>query len=355
MRILPRQFLTLPNLEAEQRTKQSVEEQCRRLNLSGRRLVGLRDVMMPIWTRFYWQIVFGEEFPAEAERLIVANANYVVTALKCCSLRHMDRRAALTVYVRERLASKSALCALPETMELEAQALYLQGVFFNTAIVQMSEAMTHLLLAGARHREVQSELLVRLDDDRYLDRVIAETLRRYPLFGIAHRVTTDEIELSSGEQLVPKGSVLCFNYAGYQNSGFTDAEEFRPERWETISAEDATYIPFGVTANRPCPAHAIALVTMRSAARAFLREFAVESTAAHARSIPNRGPCLLVDREEGLSGTLRHRWLLGWLAFRDRIEDMLRSVKQLVLGTIMVVHARAFGSPNGTSRKEYAR
>lgn len=345
-----RYLLAVPNAEAERRARQSVEVQCRRLRISRRGLVRLRDVMMPVWARFYWCIVFGEECPAEAELLIVGNANDVVTALKCCSLRHMDRRAALTSYVRERLTRGGAVCALPETMGLDAQALYLQGVFFNTAIVQMSEAMTHLVLAVAQHAEVQRELLNRLDqemldsdrfdEDRYLDRVIAEALRRYPLFGIAHRITTDEIALRSGERRVHKGSVLCFHYAAYQNSGFMDPEEFRPERWETISAKDATYIPFGVTANRPCPAHAIALVTMRAAARAFLREFAVESTAAHARSIPNRGPCLLIDRKEGRPGMLRRRWLLGWLAIRDRMEDVLRSVKQLILGTIMVVHAR---------------
>ena len=42
--------------------------------------------------------------------------------------------------------------ALPERLSTEERALYLQGVFFNTAVVQMSEAMAHLLMALAQHR-----------------------------------------------------------------------------------------------------------------------------------------------------------------------------------------------------------
>ncbi len=332
-----RRFLAVPNAEAEAHVQREVVEQCRRLR--GQRFIRLRDAMMPVWARFYWRVVFAEDCPPEAERLIVGNASDVVTALKCLSLRHMRRREALTAYLQNRLQQGGAAHPLPATMGLVAQALYLQGVFFNTAIVQMSEAMTHLLLAVAQHGEVRDTLAERLEDDRYLDRVIAETLRSYPLFGIAHRITTDEIQLADHAQTLPKGSVLCFHYAEYQNSGFADADAFRPERWETLSAKDATYIPFGVTANRPCPAHGIALVTMRAAARAFLREFTVFSSASHTRAIANRGPCVLASRENPQPGAAWLRCALGWLAIRDRVEDLGRSLKQLLLGSVMVVHA----------------
>jgi Cytochrome P450 len=270
--------------------------------------------------------------------LIVANANDVVTALKCCGLRHMEKRRELTEFLIGKAKDGNVAHPLPEVLSTEEQALYLQGVFFNTAIVQMSEAMAHFLMAVAHHQHIQNQLLADIENDRYFDRVIAETLRQYPLFGIAHRIASEDIAVD-GRTTIAKGSVLCFHYPEYQRSGFDNPERFDPDRWESLAGREASYIPFGVTANRPCPAQALALVTMRAAGREFFRRFACYSTASHTRSIPNRGPCLIVPRECGCNPLLREALLL-FMALRDRWEDVWRSVVQLILGTYMVWHAR---------------
>ncbi|WP_394825977.1 cytochrome P450 [Pendulispora albinea] len=312
----------------------------------GTRAVRLRDLMMPIWARFYYEVVFGAPCPSHACALIVGNAHDVVTSLKCCGLRHMARRHRLTAFLRDALARGEVPHELPEGLTEEERAYYLQGVFFNTAIVQMSEAMTHLLLAIAQHPNVQADLHARMHDDRAFDAVIAETLRVYPLFGIAHRITTDDIALEGGDVL-PKGSVLCFNYPEYHRAGFEDPDRFDPARWDRLSpreAREANYIPFGVAANRPCPAQAVALTTMRAVARGILRRYVLRSSATHTRSIPNRGPCLLVPREarehasSSPARSLRAR--LAWMRFCDRWEDVGRSFVQLVLGTYMVWDAK---------------
>jgi hypothetical protein len=168
--------------------------------------------------------------------------------------------------------------------------------------------------------------------------VVAETLRLYPLFGIAHRIASADIVVDE-RTTIPKGSVLCFNYPEFHRIGYREPERFEPERWQELSGRDASYIPFGVAGNRPCPAHAIALVTLRVATREVLRRLALYSSASHTRSLPNRGPCLLVPRDRLLG-----RWLRGTaLAFirvRDRWEDVYRSLVQLVLGSFMVWDAR---------------
>lgn len=303
-------------------------------------LVRLRDLMMPVWANVYHELVFGKPCPPEVCDLIVGHADDVVTALKGSSLRHMPRREALTAWLEQRLREGALIGRLPVSLSLKEQALYLQGVFFNTAVVQMSEAMTHLMLALAQHRAVQARVLAALDDDRLLDRVIAETLRQFPLFGIAHRITQAPIDVEG--QMLPAGSVLCFNYADYQRSGFADPDRFDPDRWDGIAGHDQTYIPFGVNENRPCPAHAIALVTMRAAARTLLERFTCESSVSHTRSIPHRGPCVLVPRGTEIPAR-KLGLLLVWLRIRDRWEDVGRSIRQLVLGTIMVLHARREG------------
>jgi Cytochrome P450 len=326
-----RRILAVPRGEAE-----ALAERCSALTLGGirgARLVRLRDLMMPIWAEFYYEVVFGQRCPPRARALIVGNADDVVTALKCCGLRHMDRRDRLTRFLVERLEAGGLPHELPAGLSTRERALYLQGTFFNTAIVQTSEAMAHLLMVLARHPDAQARVL---RDDRYLDQVIEETFRLYPLFGVAHRITTGEIAVRDGVTL-PAGSVLCFDYPAFHRHGFEDPDRFDPSRWEALSAREANHIPFGVAANRPCPAWRLAPITMRVAARETLRRFVLSTSASHTRSMPNRGPCLLVPRDGSHGPRLVP---LGYLWLRERWEDLARSVVQLILGTYMVWDAR---------------
>jgi len=273
-------------------------------------LVRLRDLVMPVWAEFYHRVVFGRPATDEVRRLIVANADDVVTALKCCGLRHMDRRLRLTAHLLRVLDQVPH--DLPTMLDRRERALYLQGTFFNTAIVQSSEATAHLLMVLAADESLQRAAA----DRGTLDRVFEETLRRYPLFGVAHRVATDDIRLPHGA-VIPSGSVLCFNYPEFHGSG--------------------GHIPFGVAANRPCPAWHLAPLTVTAMTRELLAGYAFATTASHTRPIPNRGPCLMTPR--GAAAPLRVP-ALAFLRVRDRWEDVGRSLTQLTLGTYMVWQAR---------------
>ncbi|HWG28487.1 cytochrome P450, partial [Actinospica sp.] len=233
---------------------------------------------------------------------------------------------------------------LPEALTEQEQAFYLQGTYFNTAVVQMSEAMAHLLLAIAARPELQRRLRENPQDTDLLDRVIDETLRVYPLFGVAHRITSADIAL--GEVAIPAGSVLLFNYPDFHHSGCPHAAEFDPDRWLHEESARMNHIPFGVSANRPCPARGIAPLTMRVMAAEVLRRYTLASSVGHTRSLPNRGPCLLTPVTPVMPARaeqyrpLRPRMQLALLRVRDRWEDVWRSLVQLVLGTYMVWDAR---------------
>ncbi|MGC9538982.1 cytochrome P450 [Streptomyces sp. UG1] len=305
--------------------------------------VRLRDLMMPVWAEVYYEVVFREPCPRHVRDLITGNADDVVSALKCTSLRHMDRRARLTHYLRDRLANDPPPVPLPSSLSRREQAYYLQGTFFNTAVVQMSEAMAHLLLALAAHRPVQDRLLAGEADPGFLDRVVNETLQHFPLFGVAHRITSGEIP-RPGRAPIPAGSVLLFNYPEYQQSGPAGGERFDPDRWLSPDTRPAASIPFGVTANRPCPARGFAVLTMRVAAEETLRRFRLESSAEHTRSLPSRGPCLLVPRTGAEDANpARRRTRLAAMRLADRWAAVPRSLTQLVLGSYMVWDARRQG------------
>jgi hypothetical protein len=332
---ITRQILVRGKEETERLTLGATLRVLDELPAADQLTVRLRDLMMPIWAELYYELVFNAPCPPSVRRLIVANADDVVTALKCTGLRHMDRREELTSFLRLSLAKGAIAHPLPTSLSDEETAQYLQGTFFNTAVVQMSEAMTHVLLAVAEQPEVQARLVARPDDTDYLDRVIDETFRRYPLFGIAHRITSADIDVDG--DLLPAGSVLLFNYPDYHRAGYQDTDRFDPDRWTQLSARDNNFIPFGVTANRPCPARGLAPVTMRVVVREVLRRYRLDSSAAHIRSIPNRGPCLLVPRT---SGRGPRRGSLALMRLRDRWEDVWRSLVQLVYGSYMVWDAR---------------
>ena len=303
------------------------------------RTIRLRDAMMPVWAAIYYEVVFAEPCPPKVRDMIAANADDVVSALKCTRLRHMARRERLTRYLRTRIAEGSVPHGLPAALSEHEQAFYLQGTYFNTAVVQMSEAMAHLLLVIASRPELQQQLREAPQDTDLLDRVIDETLRVYPLFGVAHRITSADIAL--GEVSIPAGSVLLFNYPDFHHSGCPHASEFDPDRWLHEESARLNHIPFGISANRPCPARGIAPLTMRVVAAEMLRRYALASSVEHTRSLPNRGPCLLTPvADVSESAVAAPKWRLVLLRVRDRWEAVWRSVVQLVLGTYMVWDAR---------------
>jgi hypothetical protein len=301
-----RRILAMPSADADRLAVESL-----RATLPARTgLVRLRDLAMPVWAEFYHRVVFQAPATDEARALIVANADDVVTALKGCGLRHMDRRLRLTAHL-ERVLDRVPH-ALPSVLDRRERVFYLQGTFFNTAVVQSAEATAHVLMALA----VAGDLQRAASDPAVLDHAFDATLRRYPLFGVAHRVTTAEITLPQGAA-IPAGSVLCFNYPDFHSAGGD--------------------IPFGVAANRPCPAWHIAPIAVKAVVRELLARFAFATSAAHTRPLPNRGPCLMTPR--GAAVPLRGP-RLALLRLRDRWEDVWRSLVQLVLGTYMVWDAR---------------
>ena len=353
-----RRVLAVPHERSTELAAAAARRQLDRLPADRVSRVRLRDMTMPVWAEVYYELVFGEPCPPQARELIVANADDVVTALKCCGLRHLDRRDRLTRYLRARVDAGTAPVVLPEPFTAQETAWYLQGAFFNTAVVQMSEAMTHLLLAIAQHPPTQLALRRALDGpaadaDRLLDRVIDETMRVHPLFGVAHRITSAPIEVDADTTL-PAGSVLLFNYLAFQRTGPAADDDFDPDRWLRLSRREAHFVPFGVAANRACPARGVAPVMMRAVTREVLRRYVLVSSVRHDRSLPSRGPCYLVPvgppadavsadavSAGGVTSSAAPGRVRLWLMRTgDRWADVWRSLVQLVLGTVMVLHAR---------------
>jgi len=176
----------------------------------------------------------------------------------------------------------------------------------------------------------------------YLKLFVTEVLRLYPLFGIAHRITSAPITLEGGGTL-PEGSVLCFNYPKFHSSGYERASEFIPERWRSLKPSSANYIPFGVPANRPCPGQQMALVLMRAMLKVTVNRVRFQTPIAHSRSLPCGGYCIVQSRDTPPSAQLSGTQLavvMSMMKMRETVDNFTRSARQLVFATQMLLHSR---------------
>lgn len=114
----------------------------------------------------------------------------------------------------------------------------------------------------------------------YLEAVSFETMRLKSVFPILFLGTNKDVEL--GGVHIPEGTAifLLTRKCGMQESEFTAADQFQPERWLSgkVSPEGGhnpkAFVPFGA-GPRFCPGRNLALLEMKSAMAMLCRNFSV--------------------------------------------------------------------------------
>ncbi len=135
----------------------------------------------------FHEMIFKEECPPDVEALLVASGSNVIAALKFTEARDMALRARALDYVMEKLQSGHGVDWFEPGLTMKEQALHIlvkadvngackckkkhvyshtftpshtcnQGVFYHTACVQLSEAMSHLIICIAQHPRVDERL-----------------------------------------------------------------------------------------------------------------------------------------------------------------------------------------------------
>eukprot|EP01060_Flectonema_neradi_P036477 TRINITY_DN7018_c0_g1_i3.p1 TRINITY_DN7018_c0_g1~~TRINITY_DN7018_c0_g1_i3.p1 ORF type:complete len:505 (+),score=101.24 TRINITY_DN7018_c0_g1_i3:54-1568(+) len=314
-------------------------EQYLNKTVKGATFVHLRDYYMPLFAKFFHEVVFGDEGDDEAIEDIVAFATNVIETLKWVSLRDMPRRLKVTEYARKRIMAGDLQANIPDGLTLDEVVLSVQGGFLNTAVVQSSEAMAHATLAMASHPEEAKKLAQCEPSDKYTSCFINEVFRLWPLFGIAHRITTEEISLKNGKVL-PRGAVVCFNYPAYHGEGYENGHVFDPSRWDTLRMSQVNHVPFGVAGNRPCPAQRLAGMYLNVLCPFIARRVTPISVVEHTRSLPGRGFCMLQNKgTERLNFTIIH--LLAYMWLYEQVDCVFRSLRQFFCAFVIVREAQS--------------
>jgi cytochrome P450 len=89
-----------------------------------------------------------------------------------------------------------------------------------------------------------------LNEMKYLDMVVSETLRKYPPINVVTRKCTKEYQIPNSKLVVPKGTQVTIPIYSLQRDPqyFPEPDKFDPERFSSENIHKIrpfTYLPFG--------------------------------------------------------------------------------------------------------------
>ncbi|XP_050451602.1 cytochrome P450 9e2-like [Cataglyphis hispanica] len=165
--------------------------------------------------------------------------------------------------------------------EMTAQAF----IFLVAGLSSTSITMSFLTYEIGINFDVQNKLRAEIDDVlartdgkptyeaisqmKYLDAVINETLRLYPLGGFIDRICVKEFELPpatpDGEPITlkPGNSVWFPHYALHRDPKYySQPDKFDPDRFLNDEVDNSVYMPFGI-GPRICIANRFALIKLK--------------------------------------------------------------------------------------------
>ncbi|XP_052610745.1 cytochrome P450 3A9 isoform X1 [Peromyscus californicus insignis] len=174
-------------------------------------------------------------------------------------------------------------------LEIVAQSI----IFIFAGYETTSSALSFALYLLATHPDVQKKLQDEIDaalpnkapatyntlvQMEYLDMVVNETLRLYPIAGRLERVCKKDVEING--VLIPKGTVMVVpTFALHRDpKHWPEPEEFHPERFSKKnqgSINPYTYLPFG-DGPRNCIGMRFALMNMKIALVRVLQNFSFQ-------------------------------------------------------------------------------
>ncbi|XP_036028238.1 cytochrome P450 3A13-like [Onychomys torridus] len=173
-------------------------------------------------------------------------------------------------------------------LEILAQAI----TFISAGYETTSTALSFITYLLAIHPDVQKKLQHEIDavlpnkapatyetlvEMEYLDMVVNETMRLYPVTSRVNRLSKKDAEING--VLIPKGTVVVIPiFVLHRDPKYwPDPEEFRPERFSKENKDRInpyTYLPFGY-GPRNCIGMRFALINMKLAIIKILQNFSL--------------------------------------------------------------------------------
>jgi len=123
-----------------------------------------------------------------------------------------------------------------------------------------------------------------LQSMKYLDQIVCETLRKWPVATVADRLCVKdyEVEYDDKKFTIEKGKVIVLSLWGLHHDPqyFPDPEKFDPERFSDENKgniHSSTYVPFGI-GPRNCVGSRFALMEIKTIFYYLVLNFSIEVT-----------------------------------------------------------------------------
>ena len=180
--------------------------------------------------------------------------------------------------------------------------------------------------------------------EEYCQGFMNECFRLWPLFGIAHRILTADVTLPPGSgasagSIVPKGTVVCFNYPDYHSQGYDAPHELNPERWSVLKPNKVNFCPFGIASNRPCPAQTLVTRCMLHLVPLLATRLDFDTPVVHSHSLPGAGICVISRKGAAIGSTVR-RALQIVLWAKEEVRTVMLTLVQFRCSRVIVGEAK---------------
>jgi len=281
--------------------------------------LNLFELFRPAFLTVFYRLLFDHSPDPEVLKTLVKSNRNFHYAMKGAAVPNHRLRRKVYAWIEDKLKSGRfvGLAPLYEEHGLSDQdkAGLLGGVFFDTAVVQMVDLLTHTLIEVSRNPQVESTLMetakglsstphAESSFRRYpfIMAVLNESLRIYPLFGNTNRLSVGRF--SVGGRTIDAGTHFYLNFKHLQARALPDGTDFKPERWLPSSPDRADkpreFCPFGLGPRR-CPAQALSL-DIASAALVKTMELVkveVPDDLVHTRRLFRGAPAWVAARRSG--------------------------------------------------------
>ncbi|KAL0270236.1 UNVERIFIED_CONTAM: hypothetical protein PYX00_007708 [Menopon gallinae] len=173
-------------------------------------------------------------------------------------------------------------------------------IFFGAGFESSSSALTFCLYELALNPDIQKRLqdeidstLIDCDNEmtyetllemEYLDKIVLETLRKYPPIGILQRQSEIEYHIPEMDLTLDKGTAIVISVWGTHRDPdlYPEPDKFDPERFspeEKAKRDACAYLPFG-EGPRNCIGSRFAMMQLKIALYYLMNAFSVEVTSS---------------------------------------------------------------------------
>ncbi|EPY4091304.1 cytochrome P450 [Enterobacter hormaechei] len=287
----------------------------------------IRNEIIPIIIQFFHIRIFGRPCDNKILQILSNNVIQFKKTISFISFPNERIRKQVLHYIYSQCSDEvvsNIVKTNPSEVNKEQLSKLIMGVFFHTGVIQVSEFVAHTIVALSQNPTIQDSLRINIENDDYVKRILQESLRLYPLFGITNRIAEKDCCLNK-DKIIPRGTNIIFSFVHCHSLGFKNPSKFDPDRWLNYNDKTTCYMPFG-NGSRMCPAQNVAYNLATPLVRTMIRQHHFFSSIEHDRALTGGGLVYFSKKNKSFSTPI----MLFFISVREAITQLFYNVKVIL-------------------------